>query len=238
MGQGIANKNPRQALTSAAATASMFAPPPLNFILPLLIGGSSFLGMDPNNQARNQAHEARVLARDLAVAGPQASSGEQSVFDLASLAGVPEAARGRRLQELEHQIRTGLGAGPVFSRAGGLDRGTQDLDLQIGQFLASDMLARGGLNTLTGAAPRLPGEALQHLTAYAAGPGDTPLGYDPTDIPGMTEESGQVVGPGWSDPDFAPGQFEEGIKRFYAAKYPGFANSPLMQRLALIKGEA
>lgn len=229
------------ALGGALTLASMI--PGLQFLLPFGIAagaGGGVLGLfgGGDEQAKNQAHEARVLQRDLAVAGPQASAGQHAVSELASVATLPVAERGKRLQELEHSIRTGLGAGPVFSRAGGPDRGTQDLDLQIGQFLASDMLANMGLKTLTGAAPRFPGEALQHLTAYAYGPKDKPLPYDPTDIPGMTEESGQVVGPGWSDPPFAPGQFEKGIREFYSARYPDFANSPLVQRLEVIRQQA
>lgn len=190
-----------------------------------------------NEQVKNQAHEARVLGRDLAVAGPQAQAGQQAAFDL----GDTNRLTPEKLQQLEHAIRTGLGAGPVFSRAGGPDRGTQDLDLQIGFMRATDALTNRGLKTLTGATPSMGPESLAHLSGYAKG-SNPAVPYSFYGESYLDENTGQgwtpYAWPSSSPSGFPAGKFEQGVKDYYGAQYPDFANSQLAQRMLALSGGA
>ena len=205
-------------------------------------------------QIKNQAHEARVLQRDLATVGPQAQAGWQAAFDLGGVSGLPMGEQAGRLQELEHALLTGYNTGPVFSRAGGPDRGTQDVDTLIGLIRARDALAKQGLGTLrgttaTGYGPELdPNVWLPRLAGYATAQGQPRLNLQQgTGFMGEGTQTpeGFVANPQY-DPTatslesvlpqggFAPGGFESGILALLQRLSPSFGQSLLSQRLGIL----
>lgn len=158
------------------------------------------LGFGNDEQAKNQAREARVLARDVPVAGRQAAAGHRAVFDLGSLSGLPDTEQGKRLQELEHTILTGYNAAPVFSRAGGPARGNEDVDQAIGLVRARDAMKRMGMTGTQSLRGMAGGETaldldpevwLPRLAAYATAPGE----------PRLNLRSGEPQAPGTQTPE-------------------------------------